>query len=134
MVDKLQLTLTTGRTIGQGIGKEKGKTSKEYFENTAVCFLDPSDMDKLGIKSSTNVKVTSKHGSVVVKCKKYVLDSMRGILFMPCGLWANMITGDETCGAGTPQYKGFPVEIEPAPNTDILSIKELLMKEYGRTE
>jgi formylmethanofuran dehydrogenase subunit D len=129
---KLRLTLITGRTIDQGVGKERGKASKEYFENAAVCFLDPYDMNKLGIKNGTNVKVTSKYGSVVVKCKKYPRGSMPGMLFMPCGLWANVICGDETYSMGMPLFKGFPVEVEPAPDKPVLSLKELLLEEFGR--
>jgi formylmethanofuran dehydrogenase subunit D len=132
MMKKLQLTLITGRTIDQGVGKERGKASKEYFESAAVCFLDAQDIIKLGIRVGTNVKVTSKYGSVVVKSKKYPRGSMPGILFMPCGSWANMIVGDETCSIGAPRYKGFPVEVEPAEDTPILKLKELLLQEYGR--
>ena len=67
---KLRATLITGRTIDQGVGKEMGKGSKEYFDSSSVCFIDEADMKKLGIKSGTNVKVTSKYGSVIVKAVK----------------------------------------------------------------
>ncbi|MGD6806623.1 MAG: hypothetical protein ACQCN4_06655 [Candidatus Bathyarchaeia archaeon] len=67
---KLRATLITGRTIEQGVGKEMGKGSIEYFDNCAVCILDKSDMVKLGVKNGSTV----------------------------------------------PFFKGFPVEIEPAPN------------------
>ena len=68
MVDqKLKVTLITGRTIDQGVGKEPGKGSKEYFENAAVCFIDVADMKKLGIRNGTNVRVTTQFGSVIVK-------------------------------------------------------------------
>ena len=59
--------MITGRTIDQGVGKERGKGSKEYFENASVCFIDVADMKKLGIKNGTNVRVTSKFGSVILK-------------------------------------------------------------------
>jgi formylmethanofuran dehydrogenase subunit D len=32
-----------------------------------------------------------------------------------------------------PLYKGFPAEVEPAPNEPILKLEELLLKEYGRS-
>jgi formylmethanofuran dehydrogenase subunit D len=63
---KLSATLITGRTIDQGVGKEMGKGSKEYFDSSSVCFIDKSDMLKLGIRSGTNVQVASKYGSVIV--------------------------------------------------------------------
>jgi formylmethanofuran dehydrogenase subunit D len=129
---KLHAILITGRTIDQGVGKEMGKGSKEYFDSSALCFIDESDMKKLGIKSRSNVKVTSKYGSVIVKAAKNPYGSDPGLVFIPCGLWANAICGDETFGMGMPLFKGFQVEVEPAPNQVILTLDELLKEEYGR--
>jgi formylmethanofuran dehydrogenase subunit D len=129
---KLCATLITGRTIDQGVGKEMGKGSKEYFDSASVCFIDKSDMLKIGLKSGTNVKVTSKYGSVIVKSAKFPGGITPGMVFIPCGLWANAICGDETFGMGMPMFKGFAVEVEAAPNEVVLTLDELLMKEYGR--
>jgi len=129
---KLHATLITGRTIEQGVGKELGKGSIEYYDSCAVCYFDKSDMIKLGIKKGSTVRVTSKFGSVVVKAEKYQWGTMPGMVFMPCGSWANAITGDETYSMGMPLFKGFPVEIEVAPNEPVLTLDELLMKQFGR--
>jgi len=40
----VHVTLLTGRTIEQGVGKEQGKASKEYEESVSVCYMDPEDM------------------------------------------------------------------------------------------
>ena len=122
---KLRATLITGRTIDQGVGKEMGKGSKEYFDSSAVCFIDKSDMIKLNIKSGTNVQVTSKYGSVIVKAVKFPSGITPGMVFIPAGLWANAICGDETFGMGMPMFKGFSVEVQPAPNEVVLSLDEL---------
>lgn len=129
---KLHATLITGRTIEQGVGKELGKGSLEYFESCAVCFFDKSDMIKLGIKSGSTVRVTSKFGSVIVKAQRYPWGAHPGMVFMPCGSWANVVTGDETYGMGMPLYKGFPVEVESAPNEPVWTLDELLIKQFGR--
>ena len=129
---KLHAILITGRTIDQGVGKEMGKSSQEYFDSSAICVIDESDMKKLGIKSKVNVKVTSKYGSVIVKAEKNPYGSNPGLVFIPCGLWANAITGDETFGMGMPLFKGFQVEVEAAPNQPVLTLNELLKEEYGR--
>jgi formylmethanofuran dehydrogenase subunit D len=129
---KLHAILITGRTIDQGVGKEMGKGSKEYFDSSSICIIDEADLKKLGIKSRTNVKVTSKYGSVIVKAAKNPYGSNPGLVFIPCGLWANAICGDETFGMGMPLYKGFAVEVEPAPNQVVLTLDELLKEEYGR--
>ena len=129
---KLRAILITGRTIDQGVGKEMGKGSKEYFDSSSICVIDEADMKKLGIKSRSNVKVTSKYGSVIVKATKNPYGSNPGLVFIPCGLWANAICGDETFGMGMPLFKGFQVEVEPAPKQVILTLDELLKEEYGR--
>jgi len=129
---KLRAILITGRTIDQGVGKEMGKGSKEYFDSSSICVIDEADMKKLGIKSRANVKVTSKYGSVIVKATKNPYGSNPGLVFIPCGLWANAICGDETFGMGMPLFKGFQVEVEPAPDQVILTLDELLKEEYGR--
>jgi formylmethanofuran dehydrogenase subunit D len=129
---KLTAILITGRTIDQGVGKEMGKGSKEYFDSSSICIIDEADMRKLGIKSRSNVKVTSKYGSVIVKAQKNPYGSNPGLVFIPCGLWANAVCGDETFGMGMPLFKGFQVEVEPAPNQVVLTLDELLKEEYGR--
>jgi formylmethanofuran dehydrogenase subunit D len=129
---KLRATLITGRTIEQGVGKEMGKGSQEYFDSSSVCFINQEDLVKLGIRSRTNVKVTSKYGSVIVKAMKSPYGDNSGIVFIPCGSWANAICGDETFGMGMPLFKGFPVEVEPAPNEKVLTLNELLKKEFGK--
>ncbi|MCL2476750.1 molybdopterin dinucleotide binding domain-containing protein [Candidatus Bathycorpusculum sp.] len=132
MEQKLRATLITGRTIEQGVGKELGKGSEEYYVGCAVCFFDKSDMVKLGIKNGSIVRVTSKYGSVIVKAQKYRWGVMPGMVFMPCGSWANVICGDETYTMGMPLYRGFPVEVEAAPDQAVLTLEELLMQQFGR--
>lgn len=129
---KLRATLITGRTIEQGVGKELGKGSVEYYDSCAVCFFDKSDMLKLGIKNGSIVKVTSKFGSVIVKAQKYPWGTNPGMVFIPCGSWANCVTGDDTYSMGMPLFKGFPVEVETAPNEPVLTLEQLLMQQFGR--
>ncbi len=132
MCPKLKLTFVSGRTVDQGVGKERGKASQEYFDTASICFLDSVDLKKLGIKSGTNVKLTTRFGSVIAKTVQNPRGAMPGIVFMPCGSWANAICGDDTYSMGMPLFKGFPVEVEPAPDQPVLSIRELMKKEYGR--
>ncbi len=132
MGQKLKLTLITGRTIDQGVGKETGKGSKEYIETAAICMLDPTDMDKLGARNGKNVEVTSKFGSVVVKAQRFPRGAHPGLAFIPCGLWANAVCGDDTYSMGMPLFKGFTVEVQAAPDKPILTLNELLKEEYGK--
>jgi formylmethanofuran dehydrogenase subunit D len=132
MKQKLQVTLLTGRTIEQGVGKEAGKATQEYFESTTMAYMDICDMKKLGIKNKTNILVTTPNGSVVLKAVKYPRGAMPGLIYIPYGPWANAIVSNETTNIGMPSFKGTPAEVEPAPDKPVLSLKSLLKSQFGR--
>jgi hypothetical protein len=44
----------------------------------------------------------------------------------------DVICGDETYTMGMPLYRGFPVEVEAAPDQVVLTLEELLMQQFGR--
>lgn len=129
---KLQVTLLTGRTIEQGVGKERGKATTDYFESVSVCYVDPEDLKRLGIKEKTNIKVSTKYGSVIVKALKSVRGPHSGMIYIPYGPWANVVVDPETHGIGMPSFKGIPAEVEPAPDKPLLSLKELLKSQFGK--
>jgi formylmethanofuran dehydrogenase subunit D len=129
---KLQVTLVSGRTIEQGVGKEKGKSSREYFEACSMVYMDVADMKKLGVRNKTNVLVTTANGSVVVKAVKYPRGSMPGLIYIPYGPWANAVCSDATTSIGMPSFKGTPAEVEPALDKPVLSMEALLKSEFGR--
>ncbi|MCW3982869.1 MAG: molybdopterin dinucleotide-binding protein [Candidatus Bathyarchaeota archaeon] len=129
---KLKVTLLTGRTIEQGVGKERGKSSEDYFDACSMCYMDAGDMQKLGIKNGTNIKVTTKSGSVVLRAVKYRRASTPGLIYIPYGPWANAVCSDETTSIGMPTFKGTPAEVEPAPDEPVLKLEELLKAEFGR--
>jgi len=132
MQQKLQVILLTGRTIEQGVGKERGKSSKEYFEAVSMCYMDAGDMKKLGVKDNAKILVSTEYGSVVVRAIKYPRAATPGIIYIPYGPWANVICSDKTSGIGMPSFKGIPAEVEPAPDKPLLSMEELLRSEFGR--
>lgn len=129
---KLHVTLLTGRTIEQGVGKEYGKSSHQYYDACSMCYMDADDMKKLGIKNKTNIVVTTPIGSVVLKAVKYPRGPTPGLIYIPYGPWANAVCSDATTGIGMPSFKGTPAEVEAAPDEKILTMKELFMKEFGR--
>jgi formylmethanofuran dehydrogenase subunit D len=129
---KQQVILLTGRTIEQGVGKEQGKASKEYADSVSVCYLDPEDLKKLGIKEKTNILVTTRHGAVVVKALKSLRGPHAGVIFIPYGPWANAVVDPETDSIGMPSLKGIPAEIQPAPDRPVLDVTELLEKQFGK--
>ena len=129
---KLRVTLLTGRTIEQGVGKERGKASKEYVESVSVCYMDPEDLKRPGIKEKTNVQVSTEHGSVVVKAVKSLRNPHPSVIFIPYGPWANAVVNPETHSIGMPSLKGIPAEVEPAPDKPILMLEKLLEEEFGK--
>ncbi len=105
----LKCILNTGRTSDQGVGLEIGKTSQEYYDKVAVAFLSGEDMRELGLEENASVKVSTKFGSVIVRCMRGGLD--RGNVFMPLGPWASLVIGVDTEGTGMPMAKGIEAEI-----------------------
>jgi len=128
---KLKVYLLTGRTIEQGKAKELGKTSNLYKDSVAVCYIDPSDMKTLGIKSNTPVKVSTDFGSVVVRAEKSSRGSHPGVVYIPYGPWANQGVDRETHGIGMPSFKGVPAVLEPVPGEKVKEIEELLRDSFG---
>ena len=129
---KLEVLLLTGRTIDQGVGKERGKLSEEYQESVAICHVDPEDIKSLGIRESENVKITTNFGSVVVRLVKSPTAPHPKVVFIPYGPWASLVMNPETHGTGMPSLKGIPAEIEPALEEEVSSIRDLLEKHYKR--
>ncbi|KON33405.1 MAG: hypothetical protein AC479_04715 [miscellaneous Crenarchaeota group-6 archaeon AD8-1] len=132
MQQKLNLILLTGRTIDQGVGKESGKGTKLYFESTTICYMDEVDMKAIGLRNNDHILVTSPEGSVVLRAVKHPRGAMPGMIYIPYGPWANSICSTDTTSIGMPSFKGTPVEVKPAPNQPILTLQELLRKEFGR--
>ena len=132
MQQKLHVTLLTGRTIEQGVGKEYGKASHDYFEACSMVYMDADEMKNQGIKYGTNVLVTTPNGSVVLKAIKYPRGPTPGLIYIPYGPWANAICSDATSSIGMPSFKGTPAEVEPAPDKPVLTLEELLKNEFGR--
>jgi len=129
---KLRVTLLTGRTIEQGVGKEQGKSSQMYFEACSMVYMDGNDMKKLGVKNGQNVLITTSDGSVVLKAVKYPRAATPGLVFIPYGPWANAVCSNATTSIGMPSFKGTPAEIEPAPDKPVLTIEQLFKSEFGR--
>ena len=128
----LGVTLLTGRTLRQGQGKEYGKLSERYWKSVTTCEIDPDDLEKLGIKDGKTVRVSTSHGSVVLRAVKSLRGPHPGRVFTPYGPWASVIVDPKTHGTGMPSFKGIQATIEPAADEDkVLNLKELLRLHYG---
>ena len=128
----MNLILLTGRTIDQGVGKESGKSTKLYFDSTTICFMDQTDMDQLGLKNNDHIQAKTDEGSVILKAVKHPRGAMPGMIYIPYGPWDNVICSSKTTSIGMPSFKGTSVEVKPAPDQPVLTLKELLKKEFGK--
>lgn len=132
MTNKITLNLITCRTIQQGVAMETGKTSQKYFDAASIIHMHEDDMKKAGIMANTNVRVTSKDGSVVVKAVRTREDLKPVDAHIPMGPWANSIVSAYTYSTGEPCFKGFDVDIEPAEKEKIMGAVELIQTNcYG---
>lgn len=111
---KISATLITGRSFGQGIGKEYGRFSEKYLYVVKSCEMNPEDMVALGVKRGSHVRVRSEFGEIVARVTDPTQELPKGSIFMPYGLWANTLVDPDSQGTGMPLLKGIPVELEPS--------------------
>jgi len=123
---KIALNLISGRSIQQGVAMEHGKEKDEYTQACGIIEMDPADLKRLGAWRGTNVRVTSKDGTIVVKAVRTREDLVPGLAHIPMGPWANAIVSAYTYSTGEPCFKGFPVDIEPAENEKVMGAVELI--------
>jgi len=121
----VEAILTSGRTLRQGRAMELGKLGPEYLKEVAICEMDKVTLEALGINEGDPVLVETQHGSVVVASK---LDRRAepGVVFIPCGPYANAVIGSDTEGTGMPDFKGIPSQLFAAKDEPVLDVKELL--------
>jgi formylmethanofuran dehydrogenase subunit D len=130
---KIMVTLLTGRTINQGVGKELGKLSNDYMDSVSICEMDPVDLKQLDITEDGNVRVTTASGSVVLRAKESLRAPHAGIVYVPYGLWANVVISSKTDGTGMPSFKGVPAEVESVGSEEpVLRLRQLLHCTYGK--
>ena len=131
MTKNITVNLISGRTIQQGVAIEGGKEKPYYRTAAGIIEMDNEDLKKLGAWKNTNVRVTSDHGSVIVKAIEATQGPHPGVAFIPMGPWANSIVDPNTYSTGMPTFKGTPVKIEVAINEPILLGIELVQKQCG---
>ncbi|MFA5378944.1 MAG: molybdopterin dinucleotide binding domain-containing protein [Dehalococcoidia bacterium] len=127
----IQVNLISGRSIQQGVAIESGKEKPTYRTACGIIELDVSDLKKLGAWKSTNVRVTSDYGSVVVKAIEATQGPHPGLAFIPMGPWANSVVNPNTYSTGMPTFKGTPVKVDVAANEPVLLGIELVQKQCG---
>jgi len=128
VAESISLNLITGRTIQQGVSMEGGKNKPAYTEACGIIELDPADFKRLGAYRSTNVRVTSDYGSVVVKAVEATQGPHPGLAYIPMGAWANAVIDPNTYGMGMPTFKGTPIQVSIATNEPVLGSVQLVQK------
>jgi len=123
---EIKVTLLTGRSLRQGVGKEAGKVSGRYRDSVAVCEMNPDDIKKLGVQPGGLVRVKTKVGSLVLKCVAGAQTLPESSIFIPYGPYASALFESDTQGSGMPTLKGVEASIEPAPDGRVLTLEELL--------
>ena len=131
MAENNTLNMITQRAVEEGLAMEIGKTSPEYFDACNLIEMNEQDMKRLKILKNTNVRVTSESGQVIVKAVVARQTVYPGLCHIRQGVWANQVVPPRTQSTGTPQYSGFPVTVEPAPEEKLKSALELVQGAVG---
>jgi formylmethanofuran dehydrogenase subunit D len=126
-LEKLMVTLISGRTSNQGVGLEEGKTSEKYIQSVQYVEINPKDAEKLNIKEGDTVKLATNVGEVIVNWKPDErLD--QGLVFFPYGIWANQLYNSFTYGTGMPSFKGIKAKLSLSKSKQTTSLEEILNK------
>lgn len=107
-----EVTLTTGRTLTQGVGSEKGKSSDTYSQETSTLLMDPEDMKEMDLHLKDPVKIKTEESEVVLRANKSRDAPHQGIVFLPYGPFANKLIGTNTDSQGMPDFKNIKAELE----------------------
>jgi formylmethanofuran dehydrogenase subunit D len=121
----VEALLTSGRTLKQGRAMELGKLGPEYFKEVGFCEMDKVTLEALGLDEGDPVRIETVHGSVVVASK---LDRRAepGVVFIPCGPYANVVTGSDTENTGMPNFKSVIAQLFAAKGENVPDVEELL--------
>jgi len=121
----LRVKVVTGRSLGQGRGKELGKFSNEYFDNVSICELDPEDMEAIGVEEGSKVVISTPQGSVTLRAVK---SRQAPLVFIPYGPWASILMNPDTQSSGMPSLKGLDAELKSAGDGEVMPLEKLLEK------
>jgi formylmethanofuran dehydrogenase subunit D len=130
----MDIILNTGSTVYQGaVIKGGNKFTDSYTAEAAYCNISPEDFMALG--KPWFVRVYNEYGDNVVVRAKKTNTQKKGEIFIPRGVWANVVVTPETESTGSPKYKNLDVKIEKCEGP-VFGPVELMQKEYcnGKVE
>lgn len=102
--------LITGRTTKQGRALHLGKKAQAYVDEVSYLEMNTADMDLLRVAEGDPVRLTSPHGTTVLRCRESAIPG--GIVFAPYSILVNSLIGADTQGTGMPDSKGIEIEVE----------------------
>jgi formylmethanofuran dehydrogenase subunit D len=105
--------LIPGRTSNQGCGISEGKSGDKYQSEINTLQVAPEDMQRLGLSTGDQVRLTGEHGQIEIGVKPARKDELPpGLLFIPYGDMSSRMMGGDTHGTGMPTSKGMDVHLE----------------------
>ncbi len=124
------IVIVTYRDIFQSHALEEDRFGDSYRGLSAVVILDKKDMNKMGIKEGSKVRISNSNGSVVVAAKEAKTDEAAGVAYMVNGPWSNMLVDAGAEGSGIPDYKYIRAKISAAKEevTSVASIVDRFKK------
>lgn len=125
-----KVILISGRTLMQGRTMEVGKLTDDYRNAVAVCEIDATVIESLGIHAGDPIEVKTSYGKVVVTSKKSK-GSDPTIAFIPCGPYYNALVNSYTQESGMPGYKSLEATISPAGSKKVTELAELFKPKGG---
>ena len=118
------MIVNTARMVNYDQAREHAfGDEKSLKEKLAIGIIHPDDFKKLNLTSDSNIKVSTKYGTVVLKSITEENVS-NGNILIPVSIWASQITGIEN---GELFLKNIQATVEPTEEL-VLDFKDLIDK------
>ena len=102
--------MNAGRSTRQGELISLGKDHREYLALVQTLTMHADDMIEVGVKPGGKALVRSAHGEGVFRCQPGNVPS--GMVFVVYGPPSSALMGTATDGTGTPNSKGWDVDLD----------------------
>lgn len=109
---EMPIIIVTYRDVFQSVAKQKGISSSDYQDRSAIVHMSSSDMKVLGIVDDAPVRLRTSLGEVVVRAKSDP-GCRQGFGFMPASPYSNELTSYDPAKGRLPNFKRIEVVVTP---------------------
>jgi len=117
------IRITTYRDVFQVEALEYDRLGEDYKKLSAIIMISKEALKKMNLKPGDRVKLSNRHGSVVVEVTETKRDETGGVAFMVNSPWSNALVSGET--RGIPEFKDIKATLS-ITNEEVTPVERLI--------